>query len=140
MLDPARRSFLAALLSAEPGLLEPIFEVKVRLPETMADKACSVLKQSRGSVTSYEIERQALVTTRVPVDAAFGLSEKLRGATSGNARSECAFVAWEVHKRSLDVFQMPLNNREDMIMDVATVRPWRRRGGRRRLPSSGLTV
>lgn len=95
METPARRAFLGALLLAEPGLLEPIFDISVQLPDSLADKACSVLKQRRGMITGYTVDRLALVEARVPVEASFGLSGELRKVTAGHAFPQCAFAAWE---------------------------------------------
>ena len=66
----------------------------VQLPDRFADAACTVLKQSRGGILGYEIDRLASLTATVPVEAAFGLSERLRKATSGHAFTQCAFDSW----------------------------------------------
>lgn len=94
MVDPARRAFLAAMLSAEPALREPILECKVQLPESMAQKACSVLKQRRGLITGYTMDRLVTVEGRIPVDESFGLSGELRKETAGYAFPQCAFCEW----------------------------------------------
>ena len=94
MVDPARRAFLAAMLSAEPALREPILECKVQLPEAMAQKACSVLKQRRGLITGYTMDRLVTVEGRIPVDESFGLSGELRKETAGYAFPQCAFCEW----------------------------------------------
>jgi len=95
METPARRAFLAALLTAEPSLKEPIFDITVQLPDNLADKAIGALKQRRGVITGYEVDRLATIEARVPVEASFGLSGELRKVTSGHAFPQCAFAAWE---------------------------------------------
>jgi len=95
METPARKAFLAAMLTAQPALQEPIFDISVQLPDTLADKACSALKQRRGIITGYTIERLATIEARVPVEASFGLSAELKKATSGHAFPQCQFAAWE---------------------------------------------
>ena len=95
MMEPARRAFLAALLSASPRLREPILEVKVQLPEVWAQKAISVLKQRRGVLTGYSLDRLVTVEAHVPVDASFGLSGELRKETSGYAFPQCSFCEWK---------------------------------------------
>lgn len=95
MVEPARRAFLAALLTAEPRLREPILQCKVQVPETQAQKVCAVLKKRRGVITGYDTERLATVEAHVPVDESFGLSEELRKETSGYASPQCAFSKWQ---------------------------------------------
>lgn len=95
MVDPARRAFLAALLSAEPHLAEPILEVSVQVPDTLAQKVCSALKQRRGVITGYESDRLVTVVAHVPVDASFGMSNELRKETHGYAFPQCSFSQWQ---------------------------------------------
>lgn len=95
MVEPARRAFLASLLTAQPLLCEPILEVKVQVPEKWAQKVCSVLKLRRGIIIGYESDRLVTVLAHVPVDASFGMSSDLRKETSGYAFPQCAFSEWK---------------------------------------------
>ena len=55
IVPAATRAFKATLLTASPRLREPIFEVKVQVPEAMADKTCATLKKRRGVITNYTL-------------------------------------------------------------------------------------
>lgn len=94
MVPAATRAFKATLLTASPRLREPIFEVKVQVPEAMADKTCSVLKQLRGDIRQLEYDRLITVEAHVPVEESFGLSGELRKVTAGYAFPQCAFSHW----------------------------------------------
>lgn len=95
MAEPARRAFLAAMLSAEPRLKEPVLEVKVQVPEQHAQKVCAVLKGRRGVIAGYESDRLVTVAGLVPVEASFGLCEQLMKHTSGYASPQCCFSQWQ---------------------------------------------
>jgi len=95
MVEPARRAFMATLLTASPRLREPIFRVQVQVPEAMAEKVCSTLKQRRGVITGYSVERLATVEAHVPVAQSFGVSGELRKATAGYAFPMCEFCKWK---------------------------------------------
>jgi len=95
MVDPARRAFLAALLTAQPHLSEPILEVCVQVPENMAQKVCSVLKMRRGTIIGYDSDRLVTVVALVPVDTSFGMSNELRKETHGYAFPQCTFSQWK---------------------------------------------
>jgi len=95
MVEPARRAFMATLLTASTRLREPIFRVQVQVPEEMAEKVCSTLKQRRGVITDYSVERLATVEAHVPVEQSFGLSGELRKVTAGYAFPQCEFCKWK---------------------------------------------
>eukprot|EP00656_Telonema_subtile_P048011 TRINITY_DN5621_c0_g1_i3.p1 TRINITY_DN5621_c0_g1~~TRINITY_DN5621_c0_g1_i3.p1 ORF type:complete len:862 (-),score=276.65 TRINITY_DN5621_c0_g1_i3:126-2711(-) len=95
MAEPARRAMLAALLSAEPRVREPVLEVTVLVPEAHAQKVCSVIKGRRGVINGYESDRLVTVNAMLPVDAAFGLAEQLRKESSGYASPQCCFSCWQ---------------------------------------------
>lgn len=95
MVEPARRAFLAAILTAEPLLREPVLEVRVQVPEHLAQKVCAELKRRRGMIIGYESERLVTVVAHVPVDESFGMACELRKETSGYAFPQCAFCEWK---------------------------------------------
>lgn len=94
MIPASTRAFKATLLTAAMRLREPIFQVKVQVPEAMADKTCATLKKRRGIITDYSADRLATVEAHVPVEESFGLSGELRKVTSGYAFPQCAFCEW----------------------------------------------
>lgn len=99
IIPAARRAVMAAMLTAQPRLQEPVFLVEVQCPQTSLGGVYSVVTKRRGHV----IEEQAVegsplysVKAYLPVNESFGFAEDLRAATGGKAFPQCIFDHWQV--------------------------------------------
>ncbi len=95
MMPAARQALFAALLSADPTLLEPIYKIQVRIPPDELGNVTGLLSRKRGSIHSVEQSGPAVtVTGMIPVSETLGLSQEMRAATSGSAFWQSTFDHW----------------------------------------------
>ena len=95
MMPAARQALYAALMSAEPTLLEPIYKIQVRIPPDELGNVTGLLSRKRGSIHNVEQQGPAVtVTGMVPVSETLGLSQEMRAATSGSAFWQSTFDHW----------------------------------------------
>ena len=102
-LGPAsRRACLAAFLSAEPVLLEPMLAIEVRVPTDLIGNVSSVLQGKRGKVLDMQQKgATSIVIGEVPAVETFDISEKMRGQTAGKAMWNTHFKAWTPVPKSI---------------------------------------
>ncbi|RZB97304.1 Elongation factor 2 [Glycine soja] len=103
----ARRACYAAMLTAKPRLLEPVYLVEIQAPDQALDGAYSVLNQKRGHV--FE-ECQRPGTPLHNVKAYLPPSDPLEPVTPAAAR-----VAEIRRKKGFDVEMRPLSEFEDRL-------------------------
>ncbi|MGD2200152.1 MAG: elongation factor EF-2 [Candidatus Bathyarchaeota archaeon] len=95
MMPATRQALFAAILSAEPTLLEPIYNIQVRIPPEELGNVTGLLSRKRGSIHNVEQRGPAVtVTGMVPVSETLGLSQEMRSATSGSAFWQSTFDHW----------------------------------------------
>jgi elongation factor 2 len=84
---------------ADPGLLEPIFNVEIQVPEQAMGGIYGVLTRRRGHVYTEE-QRPGTplfnVRAYLPVNESFGFSADLRSATGGQAFPQSVFDHWAI--------------------------------------------
>jgi elongation factor 2 len=88
LIPTCRRVMYASILTASPGIQEPIYLVEIQCPDTVMGGIYSVLNRRRGQVFSEEQRPGTpLVTVKayLPVNESFGFSTDLRAATGGQA-------------------------------------------------------
>ncbi|KAA8644123.1 elongation factor 2 [Aspergillus tanneri] len=99
IIPTARRVLYAASLLAEPGLLEPIFNVEIQVPEQAMGGIYGVLTRRRGHVYTEE-QRPGTplfnVKAYLPVNESFGFPSDLRQATGGQAFPQSVFDHWAI--------------------------------------------
>lgn len=99
MIPAARRVLLAAQMTAQPRLMEPIFLVEIQAPQSVVGTIYSLLNRKRGVIIE-EIPRPGtpLLTLKahLPVAESFGFTSDLRQATSGQAFPQCVFDHWSI--------------------------------------------
>ena len=102
-IGPAsRRACLAAFLSAEPVLLEPMLAIEVRVPTDLIGNVSSVLQGKRGKVLDMQQKgATSIVIGEVPAVETFDISEKMRGQTAGKAMWNTHFKAWTPVPKSI---------------------------------------
>ncbi|MFW6111048.1 MAG: EF-Tu/IF-2/RF-3 family GTPase, partial [Thermoproteota archaeon] len=96
VMPAIRRGIYASYLTANPILLEPMYQVNVSVPAQWVGEATGVITSKRGRILSSE-QKGALtkISGYIPVSETFGLSGEMRSATSGHAFWQCAFDHWE---------------------------------------------
>ncbi|EAU38084.1 elongation factor 2 [Aspergillus terreus NIH2624] len=99
IIPTARRVLYAAAMLADPGILEPIFNVEIQVPEQAMGGIYGVLTRRRGHVYTEE-QRPGTplfnVKAYLPVNESFGFSSDLRQATGGQAFPQLVFDHWAV--------------------------------------------
>ncbi|OQD72843.1 hypothetical protein PENDEC_c018G04598 [Penicillium decumbens] len=99
IIPTARRALYAAALLADPGLLEPIFNVEIQVPEQAMGGIYGVLTRRRGHVYSEEQRPGTplfMVKAYLPVNESFGFPADLRSATGGQAFPQSVFDHWAI--------------------------------------------
>lgn len=126
IIPTARRVFYAAMLTASPAFLEPIFLVEIQCPEDATGTIYSTLSQRRGEVIGEEqISGTTLVLMKayLPVSESFGFTQALRAATSGRAFPQCVFSHWadlpgDPYKPESKAGQVVENTRKRRGLDI----------------------
>jgi elongation factor 2 len=99
IIPTARRVLYASTLLAEPGLLEPVFNVEIQVPEQAMGGIYGVLTRRRGHVyTEEQRVGTPLFTVKayMPVNESFGFNADLRAATGGQAFPQSVFDHWAI--------------------------------------------
>ncbi|MGP8125813.1 MAG: elongation factor EF-2 [Nitrososphaerales archaeon] len=102
LMPASRRAILAALLSANPTLLEPILGIEVKGPSDLIGAVTGVIQAKRGKLVKIEQkEVMTVVEGEIPASETFDLSEKMRGATAGKAVWSTHFKTWQAVPQSM---------------------------------------
>ncbi len=110
IIPAVRRPIQAAVLTANPIILEPILKLEVRVPQEFMGGATKVIQGRRGRIVSMEAEEDiAVVKASLPVANSFGLAADMRGETEGRAIWSTEFERFE---------QMPRELQEQAIRDT----------------------
>jgi elongation factor 2 len=98
IIPTARASFQAAMLCAQPRIMEPIYLVEIQCPEAALGGIHNTLNIKRGQVFE-ETPRPGTpmynIKAYLPVYESFGFTQELRAATAGQAFPQCVFDHWE---------------------------------------------
>jgi elongation factor 2 len=98
IIPTCRRVVYASVLTASPGIQEPMYLVEVQCPESAIGGIYSVLNRRRGIVFSEE-QRPGTpmmnIKAYLPVNESFGFNSDLRAATSGQAFPQAVFDHWQ---------------------------------------------
>jgi len=98
IMPAARRSTYGAYLSAQPILLEPIYNAQIQAPEDQLGAIYKVLNKRRGKILDTQRREGTplvVVMGELPVSESFGLVAELRSETSGTAFSQLTFLKWD---------------------------------------------
>ncbi|KAK7107928.1 elongation factor 2-like [Littorina saxatilis] len=99
IIPTTRRAMRAAMLTAQPRLLEPVFLVEVQCTDDVIGGVMGVLAKRRGNIVE-EIHSPdsplCVIRAHMPVNEGFGFTEELRGSTGGKAFPQCVFDHWQV--------------------------------------------
>ena len=102
-------AFKNGFLDAKPALLEPIYNVSVKVPETYMGDVMGDLSGRRGKISGMEAEGPfQVIKSKVPLAELYRYSTHLRSITSGRG----------VHTRSFSHYEeMPRDAQEKVITD-----------------------
>lgn len=94
----ARRSLYAAMLTAQPAIMEPIYAVEIQVPDNYVGTVYSSLNHKKGRVISEEksIGKLNIIKGYLPVRQSFGFNAYIREKTSGQGFPQLTFSHWEV--------------------------------------------
>ncbi|KAG4950437.1 hypothetical protein JHK82_043796 [Glycine max] len=99
IIPTARRAFYAAILSAKPRLLEPVYVMEIQAHEKALGGINSVVNKKRGHVFE-EIQRPGTpfynVKAYIPVIESFKFSETLRTQIGEQAFPQMVFDHWDM--------------------------------------------
>jgi len=99
IIPTARRVLYACALTANPRIMEPVYQVEIQCPENAVGGIYGVLNRRRGHV--FE-EAQTpgtpmfVVKAYLPVNESFGFTADLRSNTGGQAFPQCVFDHWQI--------------------------------------------
>lgn len=99
IIPTCRRVCYAAMLCANPGIMEPVFLAEIQCPENAIGGIYGVLNRRRGHVFAEE-QRPGTplytVKAYLPVMESFGFTADLRAGTGGQAFPQCVFDHWQL--------------------------------------------
>ena len=98
IIPATRRAMFAAMLTAKPRLMEPVYKVEVQCVQDCLGQVFNVISKKRGEI----VERVQQVGSPLcnvkaylPVNESFGFNSELREETSGQAFPQCFFDHWQ---------------------------------------------
>jgi elongation factor 2 len=98
IIPTARRVAYACCLTAQPRLVEPVFQVDIQTVEHAIGGIYGVLTRRRGIIIGEE-QRPGTpifnVRAYLPVAESFGFTAELRANTGGQAFPQCVFDHWQ---------------------------------------------
>ncbi|MDH5769936.1 MAG: elongation factor EF-2, partial [Candidatus Bathyarchaeota archaeon] len=102
LIPATRHGIFAAMLSADPILLEPLLKINVKTPMEEVGSVTSIVSQKRGKILSVEQrDRLAYITGELPASETFDISDVMRSATGGKAFWGTEFSRWETVSPSM---------------------------------------
>ncbi|KAK6531788.1 Elongation factor 2 [Orbilia ellipsospora] len=95
ILPSSRKIMHGALLSAEPGLLEPLYQCEVSTSKSYESTILPLLNTARGYEFDFtETDGNKIIKCKLPVAGSIGLEESLVSQTCGEARVKYTFDGW----------------------------------------------
>ncbi|CEG65582.1 Putative Elongation factor 2 [Rhizopus microsporus] len=120
IIPTCRRVVYASVLTASPGIQEPVYLVEIQCPDSAIGGIYSCLNKRRGQVFSEEQKPGTPIVNvkaYLPINESFGFNADLRSATSGQAFPQAVFDHWQLMSGN------PLeagNKVYDIVRDVRT--------------------
>jgi elongation factor G len=91
-----KAAFNEAFLMAKPKLLEPVMELRIKVPSDAVGSVLADLSGRRGRIMGMETEgRFEVVVAQVPQAELYQYSSQLRAITAGRGRHKESFVRYE---------------------------------------------
>ena len=121
MVPSIRRAIYGSVLSADPVLLEPVYEIQITAPPDLIGDIIGLLSQKRGKVAGIEERgRIAVITGYIPVRETLGeFSNEMRSATSGRAFWQTRFSHWApLPKNLMESIVLEIRKRKGMKLEI----------------------
>ncbi|KAG2198990.1 hypothetical protein INT46_005530 [Mucor plumbeus] len=99
IIPTCRRVVYASVLTASPGIQEPVYLVEIQCPDSAIGGIYSCLNKRRGQVFSEEQKPgtpMMTVKAYLPINESFGFTADLRAATGGQAFPQAVFDHWQL--------------------------------------------
>ncbi len=110
VIPAVRSAIFAAMLQANPTLLEPYQKIFVTVPQEMLGNVTREIQGRRGQILEMNTEGDMVtVVAKAPVKEMFGFAGDIRSATAGKAM-------WSVEHAGFE--PVPANLLEEFIMEV----------------------
>ncbi len=110
VIPAVRSAIFAAMLQANPTLLEPYQKIFVTVPQEMLGNVTREIQGRRGQILEMNTEGDMVtVVAKAPVKEMFGFAGDIRSATAGKAM-------WSVEHAGFE--PVPANMLEEFIMEV----------------------
>ncbi|KAI8928021.1 P-loop containing nucleoside triphosphate hydrolase protein [Entophlyctis helioformis] len=99
IIPTCRSVCYASVLTASPGIMEPVYLVEIQCPENAMGGIYGVLNRRRGHVFAEE-QRVGTplyqIKAYLPIMESFGFTADLRAATGGQAFPQSVFDHWQI--------------------------------------------
>ena len=120
VIPAVRSAIFAAILQANPTLLEPYQNIYIMIPQTMMGNATREIQGRRGHILDVKIDGEiATLTAKAPVKEMFGFAGSIRSATSGKAIWSAEHAGFEkVPPSLLEEFIMEVRKRKGLKLEI----------------------
>lgn len=120
VIPAVRSAIFAAMLQAEPTLLEPYQKVFVTVPQDMLGSVTREIQGRRGQILEMKTEGDLVtVVAKAPVKEMFGFAGAIRSATSGKAIWSTEHAGFEqVPQGLLENFVMEVRKRKGLKLEI----------------------
>jgi len=120
VIPAVRSAIYAAILQANPTLLEPYQNIYIMVPQTMMGSATREIQGRRGHILDVKIDGDtATLTAKAPVKEMFGFAGSIRSATSGKAIWSTEHAGFErVPPSLLESFIMEVRKRKGLKLEI----------------------
>lgn len=110
VIPAVRQAIHAAILLANPTLLEPMQKVFIQVPQDQMGNATREISGRRGVILSMEQEGDmTIIESKAPVSELFGFAGDIRSATEGRALWSTEFAGFEI---------LPANLVQNLIIEI----------------------
>ena len=109
-----KNAFIEAFKSAKPKLLEPIYNLTVKLPESSMGDVMGDISQRRGKVSGMDTDGHfQIITAEIPLATIHDYSTALKSMTGGRGMFSIELLKYE---------DVPQNEAKKIILDYETER------------------
>ncbi len=112
-------AFKDAVKRANPIILEPIYEIKITVPEEFAGSVMGDISSRRGKPQGMESEgRLTVIKALVPLKEVHGYSTQLRSMTNGRGTYTIKYDHYEqvpadIQKKIIDEYEANKDNKDE---------------------------
>ncbi|WP_457549496.1 elongation factor EF-2 [Archaeoglobus sp.] len=120
VIPAVKGAIYAAMLQANPTLLEPYQKVFITVPQDMLGNVTREIQGRRGQILEMRSEGDLVtVVAKAPVKEMFGFANAIRSATAGKAMWSVEHAGFEpVPQALLEQFMMEVRKRKGMKLEL----------------------